>query len=257
MVSYSDCTSVSNECPVVQTVYGYTPSLGANAFFLAWFALFAMIQSYQAVCYRAWVFSTFMIVGCLGEAIGYVGRILLHDNPWSNDGFEIQISTLIFSPAFFAAAFYLTLKHIVRNTCPKLSRIPPSAYTWIFISCDIVSLVLQAAGGGTAAAATTDTMTNLGGHIMLAGIVFQVATLTALIALVVDYVLRVNKHREVISAEAKAMTNEKSFKHFIFLMGLGFLGIYIRCVYRIAELAGGWANPIMRSEVDFIVLDGV
>lgn len=34
-----------------------------------------------------------MILGCLHEVIGYVGRIVMWNNPWSFAGFIIQIST--------------------------------------------------------------------------------------------------------------------------------------------------------------------
>jgi hypothetical protein len=33
------------------------------------------------------------------------------------------------------------------------------------------------------------------------------------------------------------------------------VGVYIRCIYRIAELAGGWKNKIMQDEISFYVLD--
>lgn len=159
--------------------------------------------------------------------------------------------------AFFAAALYLTIKHVVINICPQKSRIPPAAYTWIFITCDLVSLILQAAGGGIAAGGDTDKVTEEGGHIMLAGIVFQVFTLTCLLGLAIDYIVRVSRDRQAISPEAMDLMRSQSFRLFMACLVFAFLGIYIRCLYRIAELAHGWANTVMRSEVDFIVLDGV
>ncbi|KAL9116686.1 MAG: hypothetical protein Q9187_006788 [Circinaria calcarea] len=47
------------------------------------------------------------------------------------------------------------------------------------------------------------------------------------------------------------------FKFFVSAIGVATVAILIRSVYRIPELSGGWANPIMRDEIDFIVLDGV
>jgi hypothetical protein len=34
------------------------------------------------------------------------------------------------------------------------------------------------------------------------------------------------------------------------------LGIYVRCVYRIPELTGGWRSELMREETEFIILEG-
>jgi hypothetical protein len=73
-----------------------------------------------------------------------IGRLLLHQNPFSRIGFQIQICCLILGPAFNSAAIYLVLKHIVLCFGPEFSRIKPKWYTWIFISCDLLSLVLQA-----------------------------------------------------------------------------------------------------------------
>jgi len=43
--------------------------------------------------------------GCAGEMAGYIGRIMMHSNPWSNSGFELQICTLIFSPVSVLSVF--------------------------------------------------------------------------------------------------------------------------------------------------------
>jgi len=52
---------------------------------------------------------------------------------------------------FFAAAIYLTLGRIVVVYGEDCSRLRPGTYTIIFLGCDVVSLVVQAVGGGIAA----------------------------------------------------------------------------------------------------------
>jgi RTA1 like protein len=101
--STDNCTSVSPECPVDLTIYGYYPNLGANAFFSAYFAIFLIANLVLGFRHRTWVFSSLVAIGCVSEMIGYIGRIMLHSNPWSNAGFEIQICTLIFAPVSFPA----------------------------------------------------------------------------------------------------------------------------------------------------------
>ena len=102
----SDCTSISIQCPVDLTIYGYYPNLGANAFFCAYFGLFTIANVILGLQYRKWVFASFVTLGCLGETIGYIGRIIMHGNPWSSAGFETQICTLIFSPVRSRSGFY-------------------------------------------------------------------------------------------------------------------------------------------------------
>ena len=189
---------------------------------------------------------------------GYVGRIMLHDNPWSSNGFEIQICCLIIAPAFLAAGVYLTLKHIVLEIGPEFSRLPARYYTWIFIGCDLLSLILQGAGGGTAATADPgSSLQNVGNNLMMAGIVWQVFTLLVFAGLVTDYVLRARARRAEWQPAAIKLTSSLKFQIFVAGLVLSFITIFIRCVFRIGEMANGWGNSIMQDEVDFVVLDSV
>ena len=82
---------------------------------------------------------------------GYIGRILMHDNPWNANGFKLQIDALILSPSFIAASVDLTMKHVALTFGEERSRIKPRLYTWVFIGVDFFSIVVQAVGGGIAA----------------------------------------------------------------------------------------------------------
>ena len=75
------CTSAT--CPPSLSVYGYAPSLGANAFFTAFFAGSVLLQLGLAIRWRSWSFGACMAVGCAGELVGYAGRIMLHSNWFS------------------------------------------------------------------------------------------------------------------------------------------------------------------------------
>lgn len=253
-----DCTSLSPECPVEATVYGYNPSLGFNAFFLAFFALAAIFHLASAIRYKTYFFGIAIAIGCLGEVTGYIGRIILHNNPWSATGFEIQISTLIFSPSFIVAAVYITLQHLVQTFGTEKSRIPARSYTWVFIAFDILSLLLQAIGGGIAAGAEeNDSQLDLGSNLMIAGIVWQVFTLIVFAALVLDYVVRARRSWDRVPENARSMAARRPFKLFCIGVTVAFAAIFARCVYRIAEMVGGWANHIMRDEAGFIVMEGL
>ena len=148
--------------------------------------------------------------------------------------------------------------HIVNTLGPQYSPITPKFYPWIFISCDFLSLVLQAAGGATAATANGNkTLSTDGGYIMLSGIVWQVFTLMVFGGLCVEYFRRVYANRYNLTASATAVFNSTKFRLFVAAITVAFTTIFVRCVFRIAELADGWASPIMRNEVEFIVFDGV
>ena len=142
---------------------------------------------------------------------------------------------------------------------PQFSRLPARWYTWIFISCDLLSLVLQGAGGGVAATADDDQpdQQQLGTNLMIAGIVFQVVTLFVFGALAARYAMNAYQGRSRFSQSTVALLHETRFKLFLTSLAVAYMTIFIRCVYRIAELAGGWGNPIMQKENEYIVLESV
>ena len=182
---------------------------------------------------------------------------MLHKNPWSNTGFEIQICCLIIAPAFFSAAVYLQLKYLVIVIGREFSRVRPKQYTWFFITCDFLALVLQGAGGGIAATANDNHVLHIGSNIMLAGICWQVITLVLFALLVGDYIFRAYRRRTEIEPASLDLLAQQRFQVFLAGITLAFITILIRCAYRVPELSKGWSSKIMQNEVDFIVLDGV
>jgi len=96
--SYRTCDEVTAQCPVAATTYGYYPDLPANAFFAAAFGLLLITLLVIGVRRKTWSYTAFLGVGVLGEFIGYIGRILMHDNPWNSGAF--QVCTLDYSPNF-------------------------------------------------------------------------------------------------------------------------------------------------------------
>lgn len=183
---------------------------------------------------------------------------MLHHNAWSSNAFDIQIVCLIIAPAFIAAGIYLNLKHIVLEIGTSFSRLRPKYYTWIFILCDIFSLVLQGAGGGIAATATNGSNEQqTGNNLMLAGIVWQVFTLLVFGFFVTDYALRAYKRRATLAPSAIKLMATTRWKVFICSLTLAFITVFMRCVFRIGEMAKGWGNPVMQDQTDFIVLDSV
>ncbi|KAJ5169966.1 RTA-like protein [Penicillium coprophilum] len=264
MASYATCSEVGPLCPVESTTYGYYPSFGGNIFFTAFFALLGLCQAGLGVYYRTWTFLIALLVGTLMEMAGYIGRVLMHDNPWSGPAFKLQIVCLVLAPTFVAAGVYLTLKHIILSLGPEHSILKPRLFTWIFIGCDIGSLLLQAAGGGVAAAAGKNDMKMLdaGDNIIIAGIAFQVATMVVCAFFAIVFFWRVFKSGDGFSGEKNLDTGVSPIvpKWMPFIVGaeiFAYVTVLIRCIYRLPEMAGGWGNPLMQKENEFLVLDGM
>ncbi|KAK2745700.1 hypothetical protein FQN57_003597 [Myotisia sp. PD_48] len=257
--NFSHCTEVTPGCPVEATTYGYTPHLAGNIFLSAFFGVLALAQLGFGVYRRTWTFLIALFLACALECIGYIGRILMNDNPWSESAFKIQIVCLILAPSLLAAGIYLTLKHIVLYVGPEFSRLKPALYTWIFIGCDIGSLVLQSVGGGVAAAAgrSKRTLLDVGNNIIITGIAFQVATMAVCGLLALEFCFRVYRSRGSFAPKDSSLKSDnRRFWIFCCAEIFAYVTILIRCIYRLPEMAGGWGNPLMQNEKEFLILDG-
>ena len=78
-------------CPVEASVYGYRASLPFSSLLIALYALVMIAQFAMGYIYKSWGFMAAMVLGCLVEILGYVGRIMMWNNPWTQSGFIMQI----------------------------------------------------------------------------------------------------------------------------------------------------------------------
>ncbi|KAK5170230.1 uncharacterized protein LTR77_004816 [Saxophila tyrrhenica] len=260
--AYELCTEVSPQCPVEATTYGYAPNLAADVLFLVIFAACAVVQAVAGLKYKIRGFAIAISFGSALEAVGYGGRIMLHYNAWDSNGFKIQIICIVIAPSFLAAGLYLTLKHLVNFLGPENSRLKPRLYPWIFVSCDFFSIILQAVGGGIAASNNT-ALIDVGNHVIVAGIAFQVATMFVCICLAADFgwrSLKSRRRKTMGDVDQGPSTRDVKggrawFKFSCFALAGAFMAIFIRCIYRIPEMSGGWGSPRMQDEVAFLILD--
>lgn len=107
----SNCTLTPGPkyCLVDYSVYEYRPSLAANVVFLVLYLIAFIIHAFLGFTYRTWSFVGVMLCGLAVEVIGYGGRLILYQNPFSFEGFLMQIICITFGPTFFTAGIYFTL----------------------------------------------------------------------------------------------------------------------------------------------------
>ncbi|KAH8654035.1 RTA1 like protein-domain-containing protein [Tricladium varicosporioides] len=257
-----DCSKITPECPVEATVYGYYPSLGGNIIFAVIFAICAIGQVVLGIKYHLRFYTIVVGLGCVGETVGYIGRVMLHSNPWSNGGFIIQVLLLIVSPSLLAAGLYLTLKHLVLHYGPQYSRLRPKFYTWLFVTCDAIGFLTQLVGGGVQASASNGSGSkktrDVGNVIMVIGITFQAVVMGVCGLVALDFTYSLYKHRAERdpSQRVPSPKGPKAFRFYMACTITAFVTIFVRCIYRIPEMAGGWGNKLMRNEVEFMILDG-
>lgn len=96
MSDRNECTELTDVCTFEVSVYGYKPSLAANALFCALFGILCIANIGLGVRYKTWSWMAAVGLGCLTETIGYVGRLLMRDNPFSDNGFIVSLSAVAY-----------------------------------------------------------------------------------------------------------------------------------------------------------------
>ncbi|TVY82818.1 Sphingoid long-chain base transporter RSB1 [Lachnellula suecica] len=261
------CTEVKPQCPVDGSPLGYPPNLAASVVFTTLFGISIIGHIVLGWKYKTWAFLIAMLLGLSIETLGYLGRVSMHFNPYNLNSLLIQIVALSIAPTFYNAGLYLCLskiymqqliEHSINRYGEDISRFRPIWYTRFFISCDIISLTLQTTGGGIVSSSARQTKTNLGNHILLAGLTFQIISLVFFAAACIDLTLRIRTYPLRKNPRNKALRGDFRFRGFLWAAVVSFSAIFIRCVYRVIELGGGWnpaSNHLMREETPFILLE--
>ncbi|KAH8804861.1 putative RTA1 domain protein [Xylogone sp. PMI_703] len=244
-------------CSLVYGEVQYQPSLAANLTYLTVFAVLLFVQAVLGCVYRSWGFLVGMSLGLLLEIVGYVGRVGLHNDPFSFNDFVIQLVCLTIAPAFPSASIYLCLSRLIVIHGTHFARFKPKTYTYTFVTCDIISLILQAAGGGIAASANVQSDKDTGVNIMIAGLVFQVVSLLLFMALSLDFVRFVRgANGNGTNPKFISLRERLTFRLFPYALAFATITIFIRCVFRVAELQGGFRGKIANDQTVFLVFEG-
>ncbi|KAG8867453.1 hypothetical protein FRB97_003337 [Tulasnella sp. 331] len=257
------------------STFGFVPTLSVCIVFVALFAITGLVHLFQAFHYRVkrWWIPTVVTCG-LVEVIGWSGRIWGSQNVWSQNPYIMH---------FMTAAFFITFVRIIIIIGPEYSRLSPRIYTYLFVGVDVVALVIQSIGGGMAATANTPSGSQNGAHVMVGGIILQMAAITIYSLTSIEYFWRVFAERplrvrrdplapslpqsETTTADGEKTNDSREHRGLdnltpnvrTMLLGLviATILVLIRSVYRTIELLDGWGGPIITNQTLFDCLDGI
>jgi hypothetical protein len=103
----------------------------------------------------------------------------------------------------------------------RISLLRPRTYTMIFIFCDLLSLILQSAGGAITSISDSDQqdLAQTGVNIMIAGLASQVASLALFMALCLQYAWCVHHNPGALNKSENMSELRKSLRWKAFLAG--------------------------------------
>ncbi|KAL5634202.1 hypothetical protein ACGC1H_006130 [Rhizoctonia solani] len=262
ILAATNATVSEQQNPADHLPFNYVPTEWVCVTFLALFGITTAGHLLQALLSRTkYMIPTLVLCG-VGELLGWAGRYWGHVSPHNGDPFIMQTTSTIIAPSFMIAAMFLILPNIVNELGAEYSRMPARLYSMIFISADVIALVIQAAGGAMASIADTPDGAEWGGQIMLGGIVIQLVAVLLCTILDIRFVLRFALNRP---ARLKTMDERRKHAGRIvaprgivwMLVGLAVATVFIiiRSIYRIVELTNGWGT-IISTEKWFNWFDG-
>ncbi|KAK4686264.1 hypothetical protein P7C73_g3866, partial [Tremellales sp. Uapishka_1] len=273
--------------------YGYTPTPAWCIVFITLFSLSAAVHAVSAFRAKSWIVYPTLVLGALIEVTGWSGRYWSSQNVTLLSPFLMQIVTLILAPVFFSAYDYVVLGMAINRLGPQYSYFRPRWYFIIFITADVISLVLQAVGGGQAAStAGTSSPTKSATDIMVAGIVFQLFSMFVFICFGIDFVIRTRLDKPYYHQQQRLATKQQALQHvqsaetaigstqektqetqleqeeerrknmgrwwlMLSVVMISSLMIFIRGIYRSIELSEGWEAKLTQTEIFQNCLDGI
>ena len=258
--------------------YHYNPSMAAAIIFIIVFAATTAMHGYQMFRTKTWFLVPFFIGGlCKSrpqtfilqtpllrhpilthlslpvEVIGYIGRaISANETPgeWTLGPYIIQTLFILLAPALFAASVYMCLGRIVLmiqgEKCLFIRR------TWltkIFVGGDVLSFLMQSAGGGLMSGGDPDSQ-DMGQNIVVGGLCVQIVFFGMFVVTSMIFHLRVRQRGAPLAAERPWQ------KHMLSLYLVSIL-IFVRCIIRVVEYIQGFDGYLMTREAFIYVFDAL
>ncbi|KAH7112498.1 putative RTM1-like protein [Dendryphion nanum] len=232
-------------------LYRYDPSMAAAVIFIILFLLITVVHAYQLMRTRAWILIPFVIGGFF-QCIGYIGRAksAAESPDWKVPTYSLQTILLLVAPALYAASIYMMLGRIILLTDGETHSIIRKRWlTKIFVVGDVVSFLMQGAGGGIMASGTISAL-ETGENIIIGGLVVQLLFFGCFMVTSAIFHMRMRKI-PTTTILTQSMPWERQLGA---LYGAGML-IFVRSLFRLIEYAQGNDGYLISHEVFLYVFD--
>ncbi|SCU86682.1 LANO_0C08856g1_1 [Lachancea nothofagi CBS 11611] len=190
-----------------------------------------------------------LLIGLGTECGGYIARIVSKKDVFAIGPYVAQTVMLLVAAAFMAATIYMNFgRLLVVMNATKVSFVPIRFSTAIFVTGDVVSILLQAAGGAILGTSDNDT---LGSNIVIGGLAIQVAIFGLFVITEIRFLClgdKVSPITACISRQWKVL-NINLFVCSILIL--------IRSIIRLIEFIQGYSGYIMVHEWFLFVFDGM
>lgn len=228
------------------SLYGYQPKLAPAGIFVALFGILFIAHSIQLVYYRQW-WVLLMPLGALAECGGYIARIYGHTHDRLRDPYVAMEVLLVVTPVLFAAVHFTSIGRVATLFPRRYSIIRPIFVMPLFVTVDVISLVVQAVGSAMAGTSDTADDAQSGSNVVVAGVAVQLFGYLIFDLVFASFWWRVRKDRPPLL---------QKYESFMLAVFLSSMCVVLRSIYRVAEMAVGWDGVINTTEWCLYSFDG-
>lgn len=245
----------------------YVPNLAGNTIFGVIYSILCLILFYHTIFLqnKAQKWALTLPIGTFFAALGYWLRLPMRTDQHNESLYTVMYLFVVLSPAAFLAFNYIAFGRLTAalegqkpTEVKKRSQylfIPPRWVKIIFVTSDICTFCVQAAGGGMQTSDDYQTA-NTGNNVFLAGVSAQGASYLLFTALILVAHYRLIFKRQD-GNRFKLFNVQEPTVIMLNLLYISSIGILVRSVYRIVEMAQGYGGYLYTHEVFTFTLDAL
>ncbi|KAL5122049.1 Lipid-translocating exporter-like protein rta1 [Pleosporales sp. CAS-2024a] len=258
---------VGNDVPILGSLYVYAPNKIAPIVFTAGFALSAAIHTWQCFRYKAWKLiwlqpacAALFTLGYALREYGAYNYMYSRENKAPLALFIVSQICIYLGPPLLELGNYHILGRVFHYV-PYAAPFSPSRVTAFFGGLMAIIEGLSGAGVSlTANAKAKESTKKMGHNLLLVALGLQVCVIFLFVYLSVAF------HRRCIKARVPAQS--KAVKSTLMTLYLSMALIFIRCVFRLVEMATSSTSvditsmerlmklsPILRNEAYFLAFE--
>ncbi|KAJ7794398.1 RTA1 like protein-domain-containing protein [Mycena olivaceomarginata] len=246
---------------------GYVPKTSLAIIGLAMFVFSGLIHWIHFFRFRQQLFLITLTLGMTTMAIGFGIRIVFAHSPTSIGIYVIMDMVASSSrPALSWQRDYMLLARLASTFDTQVSErcllIRASRLAKLFVCSDVITFLLQAAGGGLM---SSGSMASMGNKIIMLGLSLQLASFAIFTAVLMLFGFRLRRdfpqywfpQKKALPFRIFSAAPIDDWRILFFIICITCAGILIRSIFRIAEFAGGYNGYITTHEVYFYLFDSL
>ncbi|KAI1764448.1 RTA1 like protein-domain-containing protein [Hypoxylon sp. FL1150] len=253
MASSTDYSMDRNTRPF----FTYEPSPVGNDIFLGVFAVLTPFAVIVGIKCKSLVSATAVALGLALELIGYVGRLILLNNPTSEAGFNLFLVGTILGPNFISVAIFMTVPPVVTVYGDHFRSWRPKWYQYLLYVLTTASIILELTGGLVSTTSNTQSKADMGRQVLATGLALHLVALAIIIFHAVLFAIAVRARRHPLDTKFAGIYNSKTFKASLFAYSFATILLVIRAAFRIVVVSEGYYSSVAQSEVLLLVLDAL